>query len=612
MMFENFPYPDDKPSFLDSQDVLDYLKKYAEGLPIKYNHTVKQVIVDELGIVSSFLYDIVFVCNGHYFDPYIPLDYSRFKGVTLHSHDYRRASDYRGQNVLIIGAGPSGIDIALQLADQNVQVTLMSRNAKYKDIPSNITQIAEQITEIVEDGAITKSGMRIGSIDTIIFGTGYNIKFPFLSSNIVDIKVNNQMISPLYEHVVHIRYPTSLYFIGICHLAITFPLFEIQVRMSLSFALQKKALPPQHELESFEMKWWIFAFPHGKNAGYDKLGDDFAKLHVDTRLQVSHAKPLESVDPVVVPIYQTTTYRFRTVGQWAEPNHRCGNPTTENVEVIINELEQGQGTLLYSSGLAAGTAVFMEFLEAGAHLICLIPVYSSTFSFLMDTMKKFGVEITFIDVDAEADNCTVAVEKAMKPNTKLVFCEMVGNPTMSVPDILETMAVAHKHKDNVISNCVMRSLFIVSQACHNPTQGYERGKEESAATKALYLIDTTFASPYLVQPIKFEADLVKSVTYPGLESHPGHKYTKQLMKKFSGMVAFNVGTVENAAKVVQSIRVIEHAISLGGTESLMEHPLSMSHGKQLISKGWPGTIHEGMIRFSVGIENVEDLIADLD
>ncbi|PAV67473.1 hypothetical protein WR25_19506 isoform A [Diploscapter pachys] len=405
-----------------------------------------------------------------------------------------------------------------------------------------------------------------------------------------------------------------------------------------------------------------FPFPRGQNVTEEKMGEDFAKLHVCTRIQVSHAKPLENCDPVVVPIYQTTAYRFKTAAQWSEPNHgsnycyqRCGNPTTENVEVIINEIEQGQGTLLYSSGLAAGTAVFLEFLDSKSHMICMIPIYSGTFTFFVDTLVRWGVEITFIDVDAEGDNLVQAVEKAMKPNTKLVFCEIFGNPTVSIPDVLGTIEVAHKHN-------------------------------------AIYLIDTTFASPYIVQPIKFGADLVlhscskylgghtdiiggcvtcrdeanwgrlksqqlttgssmspfdasllargiktlairldrisdnamivaqhlekhpkvKWVKYPGLESHPGHKYANQMMSKFSGMMAFDVGTAEKATKLVENLRIIVHSISLGGTESKIEHPLSMSHGKQLITKGWPGTIPEGMLRFSIGLENPNDIIVDLD
>ncbi|PAV57617.1 hypothetical protein WR25_03462 isoform A [Diploscapter pachys] len=221
-----------------------------------------------------------------------------------------------------------------------------------------------------------------------------------------------------------------------------------------------------------------FSFPFGKNEAHERLGQEFGNLHLDTKIQTSHAKPLANADPVVTPIYHSTTYRYKTVDQFHQPNHgsnycyqRCGNPTSENVEVIINEIEKGQGTLIYNSGLAAASAVFLEFLGAGSHLICMAPLYSGTFSFLTETMTRYGIEITWVNVETEGDNFANAVEKAIRPNTKIIFVEVIANPSMAVPDLKGTIAVAHKHKIN-------------------------------------FFIDATFASPYNIQPITMGADFV--------------------------------------------------------------------------------------------------------
>ncbi|PIC53175.1 hypothetical protein B9Z55_000299 [Caenorhabditis nigoni] len=219
-----------------------------------------------------------------------------------------------------------------------------------------------------------------------------------------------------------------------------------------------------------------FDWPVGSNDAKERLGESFSRLHLDTKILASHAKPLTNVDPVVVPIYHSSTYRFKTIAQFDEPNHgsnfvyrRCGNPTTENVEVVINEIEGGAGSLLYNSGLAAINAVFWEFLGSGTHLICMSPIYSGTSSFINETLKRFGVEVTFVDVEKEK-NFAEAIEKSIKPNTKMIYFETIANPTMAVPDVLGTLKVAEKHK---ILTC----------------------------------IDATFSSPYLIQPLSLGADI---------------------------------------------------------------------------------------------------------
>ncbi|CAL2030076.1 unnamed protein product [Caenorhabditis brenneri] len=403
-----------------------------------------------------------------------------------------------------------------------------------------------------------------------------------------------------------------------------------------------------------------FDWPVGNNEAKERLGERFSSLHLDTKISASHAKPLANADPVVVPIYHSSTYRFKTIDQFSEPNHgsnfvyrRCGNPTTENVEVVINEIEGGAGSLLYNSGLAAISAVFLEFLGSGSHLISMSPIYSGTSSFINETLKRFGVEVTFVDVEKEEDFAK-AVENAIRSNTKLIYFETIANPTMAVPDVLGTIEVAKKHKIRTCIDATFSSPYNIQplglgadislHSCSKYIGGHTdviagvvtvASYDDWKRLKLQQLTTGSSLSPYdaalLTRGLKTlalrvdrisenaqkTAEFLEShpkvtrVFYPGLPSHPQHKYAKQVMKQFSGMIAFDVGTAENAIKLVESLKLIIHAVSLGGTESLIEHPLSMSHGKQLLRDADGPTVAPGLLRFSVGIENVSDIIADL-
>ncbi|UMM10265.1 hypothetical protein L5515_000122 [Caenorhabditis briggsae] len=403
-----------------------------------------------------------------------------------------------------------------------------------------------------------------------------------------------------------------------------------------------------------------FDWPVGYNDAKERLGERFSQLHLDTKILASHAKPLPNADPVVVPIYHSSTYRFKTIAQFDEPNHgsnfvyrRCGNPTTENVEVVINEIEGGAGSLLYNSGLAAINAVFWEFLGAGTHLICMSPIYSGTSSFINETLKRFGVKVTFLDVEKEK-NFAEAVEKSIRPNTKMIYFETIANPTMAVPDVLGTLKVAEKHKILTCIDATFSSPYLIQplslgadislHSCSKYIGGHTdviagvvtvANYDNWKRLKLQQLTTGSSLSPYdaalLTRGLKTLALRMKQISenaleiakfleshlkvtrvyYPGLESHPQHKYAKEVMNKFSGMIAFDVGSAENAIKLVESLKLIVHAVSLGGTESLIEHPLSMSHGKQLLRDENGPSVAPGLLRFSVGIENVEDIIGDL-
>uniref|UniRef100_A0A1I7UIU1 Flavin-containing monooxygenase n=2 Tax=Caenorhabditis tropicalis TaxID=1561998 RepID=A0A1I7UIU1_9PELO len=274
MQYRDVPFRDDLPSFLTHEDVLEYLEDFSRGIPINFNQTVENVersdgqwkvplieghpkkkrfqVTTHHGTgITEQLFDIVFVCNGHYFEANNPYKTNDFHGTLIHSHDYRKASDYQDKEVIVIGAGPSGIDIALQLSETAKRITLISRKATYPTLPGNVTQISQHVKKVVEEGVETDDGTVI-SADTIIVCTGYFYKYPFLGDNILRVKENNQLVSPIFEHVVHADFPGSLFFIGLNLVTITFPLFEYQVKMALAFATGKAPIPDRNTLIDYE------------------------------------------------------------------------------------------------------------------------------------------------------------------------------------------------------------------------------------------------------------------------------------------------------------------------------------------------------------------------
>ncbi|EGT37800.1 hypothetical protein CAEBREN_08226 [Caenorhabditis brenneri] len=260
MQFRDVPFRSELPSFLTHEDVLEYLQEFSRGLPINFNQTVESVErIDNMWKVTTHhgtgineqLFDIVFVCNGHYFEPNNPYKENEFQGTLIHSHDYRRAKDYIDKEVIVIGAGPSGIDIALQLSETARKITLISRKATYPRLPENITQISQHVKKVVENGCETDDGTVI-TADTIIVCTGYFYRYPFLNDKILQVKENNQLVSPIFEHVVHADYPDSLFFIGLNLVTITFPLFEYQVKMALAFATGTAPIPDRQILIDYE------------------------------------------------------------------------------------------------------------------------------------------------------------------------------------------------------------------------------------------------------------------------------------------------------------------------------------------------------------------------
>lgn len=404
-----------------------------------------------------------------------------------------------------------------------------------------------------------------------------------------------------------------------------------------------------------------FAYPPAENSARNRFGEQFEQLQLESKLSASHAVPLARAHPIVTPIYHATTYRFESIKQYNESNHgsnyvyqRSGNPTVENVEVIIRELEQGAATLLYNSGLAACSAVLLEFLSAGDHLVCMKPMYSGSYSFITETLVRFNVSVDFVDVEKESDFIS-AMKSVMRDNTKMIFVEVIANPSMAMPDIVEVIRLAREKQvlcmvdatfasPICVQPCVLGADFsmhscskyigghtdvIAGCVTAKSLEHWQRLKLQQLSTgSALSPFDAALVArglktlPLRVDKISSNALVVAQFLdkhpkvlhthYAGLPSHPMHEASKKFMKKYGGMVAFDVGSAEAAITVVESVRLIVHAVSLGGTESLMEHPLSMSHGSELLRDVAEPMVAPGLLRLSVGIEDATDLVADLE
>jgi len=308
---------------------------------------------------------------------------------------------------------------------------------------------------------------------------------------------------------------------------------------------------------------------------------------------------------------------------------------------------------LFSSGLAAINAVFLSFLKCGDHLIYPKPCYSGTFEFIKNTLEKFGVETDTIPAGASIEE----YKKLIKSNTRMLYAETPCNPTMAITDLASLGALAKSHPQIVTavdatfaSPYLQQSLKLgMNISIHSCTkylgghtdliggavtvdnvQLWKRLKVHSASTGALL---APFDSYLLYRglktlPLRVERHCknamavatflekhpkVSKVWYPGLASHPHHNIAKKQMKDFGGMISFELPTLEQASRLVENLKIINLAVSLGGVESLIEHPATMTHGKMLMSDAerLEGNITDGLIRFSVGLEDEQDLINDL-
>lgn len=361
-----------------------------------------------------------------------------------------------------------------------------------------------------------------------------------------------------------------------------------------------------------------------------------------------------------VPIYQTSTFSFKNADHGAacfageEDGYiytRLGNPTIGALETAVAELENGYKGVATGSGMGAVTAVYFAMLGAGQHMVAHNAVYGPSRMVMETLFKKFGTESTWVDA-TDAQN----VIDAIQDNTKLIYLETPANPTMGITDIEEVVRIAHErgipvcvdntfcspylqkpldlgadivlhsmtkfingHADIVAGMVVTKTEKYYSQirgammnigSNMDPHQAYMviRGLKtlairiERAQANAIKIADYLEAHPK-----------IEWVKFPGLKSHPQYELGKKQMNGPGSMISFEVkGGIAAGKVLMDNVHLALLAVSLGGVETLIQHPASMTHSKIPKANREKAHITDGLVRFAVGIEDVEDIIADLD
>ena len=362
--------------------------------------------------------------------------------------------------------------------------------------------------------------------------------------------------------------------------------------------------------------------------------------------------PDPTTGAVSVPIYQTSTYVQEGLGKHKGYEYaRTQNPTRHALEVNVAVLEKGAGARAFASGMAAITAV-STFVKAGEHVVCSNMTYGGTYRYYTKILGRYGVDFSFVDT-SDID----IVRKAMKPNTRLLHLESPTNPTMQLCDIAALCELAHAHKGGAIvvvdntfaSPYFQRPLELGADIVVHSTTKFLNGHSDSVggiavAKKAEHVEWLSFvqnSSGAILSPLdswlvlrgiktlavrmeRHESNgraiaahlsthpKVRKVNYPGLPDHPQHALAKKQMTGFGALISFELGSLEKAAAFLAKVRLCSLGESLGGVETLISHPATMTHASIPEEERNRLGVTPGLVRISVGIEDVEDLIADLD
>ena len=375
-----------------------------------------------------------------------------------------------------------------------------------------------------------------------------------------------------------------------------------------------------------------------------------------------HAGTLKNLyGTLAMPIYQTSTFIFDSAEQGGrrfaleEAGYiytRLGNPTTTVLEDKIAALEEGEAAVATSSGMGAISSTLWTVLKAGDHVVTDRTLYGCTFALMCHGLTRFGIEVSFVDT-SNLDE----VKNAMKENTRVVYLETPANPNLKIVDLEALSKLAHTNPntlvivDNTFATPYMQKPLKLGAdiVVHSVTK-YINGhgdviaglvitnKELADQIRFVGLKDMTGAvlgpqdAYYIIRGMKtFEIRMerhcknakkvveflnkhpkIERVYYPGLETHPGHEIAKKQMKDFGAMISFELkGGFEAGKTLLNSLKLCSLAVSLGDTETLIQHPASMTHSPYTKEEREAAGITDGLVRLSVGLENVEDIIADL-
>lgn len=373
---------------------------------------------------------------------------------------------------------------------------------------------------------------------------------------------------------------------------------------------------------------------------------------------------LKPYSPLATPIFQSSTFVFESCEQGGrrfageESGYiytRVGNPTEEVLEKRLAALENGEACLFTGSGMGAITAVLWTYLKAGDHVVAGGALYGCTFALLKDELPRYGIEVSFVDTSDLS-----AVEKALKPNTRLVYLETPANPNMLITDLQGVADMAHAHNPEIVVACDntfaspyhQRPLELGCDVVMHSATKYLNGhgdviagavvataaRIEEIRLRGVKLLNGAVISPFdaylvlrglktldvrmerhnrnAVKVVEFLKNhpKIQKVNYPGLPDFPGYEVAcRQMHNGFGGMLSFElVGGRAAGAKLLNNLKLCTLAVSLGDAETLIEHPASMTHATYPAEELARFNISEGLVRLSVGLENVEDIIADLE
>ena len=388
--------------------------------------------------------------------------------------------------------------------------------------------------------------------------------------------------------------------------------------------------------------------------------EKLSKMNFSTRAVHAGYKSNE-YGALATPIYQTSTFIFDSAEQGGrrfaleEEGYiytRLGNPTCTQVEEKLASLENAEAAVSMASGMGAITSVIWAVLSAGDHIIAAKTLYGCTFAYMNHGLTRFGVEVEFVDT-SNPEN----IRNAMKPNTKIVYLESPANPNMLLTDIEEVSKIAHENKDCIVmvdnTYCtpyIQRPLDLGADVVVHSATKYLNGHGDviagfAAGKKAIIdqvrlvgIKDMTGSvlSPfdaYLINrgmktlEVRMEkhcfnaqkvAEFLEShpaivwIGYPGLKSFSQYELAKKQMSLPGAMIAFEVkGGLEAGRKLMNTLELCSLAVSLGDTETLIQHPASMTHSPYTPEERALGGISEGLVRLSIGLEHPDDIIADL-
>ncbi|MDQ3636293.1 MAG: PLP-dependent aspartate aminotransferase family protein [Acidobacteriota bacterium] len=360
-----------------------------------------------------------------------------------------------------------------------------------------------------------------------------------------------------------------------------------------------------------------------------------------------------------VPIYNASTYAFENADEGKAIHNyekhgyfygRLGNPTQEALEKAVAELENGEAAIAFASGMAAISAAVLSLVKTGEHIVALDSMYSTSSIFFQNISETLGIDITYVDAtDA------VNYENAIRPETRMLWIETPSNPRLNITDISAVVEVAKANNILTVADNTFASPFNqnpidfgVDVVMHSATK-YLGGHSDLSAgilvgsneiideiyKKGVKLFGGGIApqvawlvlrgiktlalrmkqhnkNAYAIANMLQNHIKVKEVFYPNLESHKNKEIARKQMRGFGGMISFDVGGIEEGKTFINNLEICSIATSLGGVESIVQHSASMTHATLSKEEREKAGISDGLIRFSVGIEDKEDLIRDLE